>query len=151
MVFVYIIVGLLVVLAFFFVTRKSASHLGGSSFNAGQSSRVGRTTDRQSPAKTAAPANPFRSTSIVPCEHACSAVQAIAGQRFLDSQQSVPKVPLPACNAVQCDCRYARHDDRRDDDGDRRHPSALQSELYNETGKSNRRRQQGGRRITDLS
>ncbi|MEM6582342.1 MAG: hypothetical protein AAF699_13760 [Pseudomonadota bacterium] len=152
MVLASIIVGLLVLVAVFFFSRKSATNPGVQDANTGRAASVGRKAHNKSPRKASPPpASPFRSTSIVPGANACSAVTAIAEQRYLDSEQSVPKVPLPECDAARCDCRYARHEDRRDTDGDRRHPSGLQSELYETAGNANRRNQKSGRRNTDLS
>lgn len=144
-----IIVGLLVVVAFFFFARRSATNPGVPAATTGRSSSVGRKAQAKKSSKVSAPANPFRSTSIVPGTNACSAVTAIADQRYLDSEQSVPKVPLPECDVSQCDCRYARHEDRRDIDEDRRHPAGLQSELYETSGNKNRRAQKSGRRDSD--
>ena len=104
----------------------------------------------QKPAKKAlAPRNPWRASSITSGDNACAAAQAIAGKRFLDSEKSIPVLPLPDCDAASCQCKYARHEDRRDASEDRRSPSALHSALYDQTGKVNRRQRKRGRRKTD--
>jgi hypothetical protein len=35
----------------------------------------------------------------------------IAGRRFLASE--APNLPLPGCNATECDCHFIHHNDRR--------------------------------------
>lgn len=54
----------------------------------------------------------FHGVSVKPGLHACKAVQALAGQRFLP--QETPAMPLPGCDQVECRCSYAHHGDRRD-------------------------------------
>ncbi len=108
---------------------------------------------RSAPAKTrraaVSPRNPWRGTSIVHDDTACDAVKNISGKRFLDTDRVTPAIPLPGCDAAQCNCRYERHEDRRDTADDRRAPNALQSNLYADSGKANRRLRKRGRRKTD--
>jgi len=94
--------------------------------------------------------NRFRATSIAPGAGACGAVLEISGKRFLDVDKAVPKLPLSDCDAVKCRCKYARHEDRREDQEGRRHPRSLQSELYDRTSGNNRRGNKRGRRKTDI-
>lgn len=102
-----------------------------------------------SPKTTAAPSNPYRASSIVFDDSACDAVKAIGDKRFLDTDRDIPVLPLEGCTAAKCQCTYAHHDDRRETSEDRRHPSGLQSELYDRSGEPNRREKKRGRRKTD--
>jgi len=95
------------------------------------------------------PRNPYRCTSIVAGDGACAAVKAIGNTRFLQVERKVPTLPLPTCDAAQCNCKYAHHEDRRESQDDRRHPAALQTELYDKSGNQNRRDRKRGRRKTD--
>lgn len=104
-----------------------------------------------SPKTPQAPANPYRASSIIFDENACEAVKAIGDKRFLDADRDIPVLPVTGCTAAKCTCRYAHHDDRRESSEDRRHPSGLQSELYDRSGKPNRREHRRGRRKTDFS
>lgn len=94
------------------------------------------------------PRNPWRATSVVHDHPACKAVMQINNQRFLDTKKKL-LLPLPDCDASTCSCKYVCHDDRRQYDEDRRHPAALKSELYTETGETNRRQKKRGRRKGD--
>jgi hypothetical protein len=96
-----------------------------------------------------APRHPYRATSIVFDDAACDAVKALGRKRFLDRDRDVPKLPLKDCSNSQCSCKYAHHDDRRDSSEDRRHPSALKSELYERGSDPNRRQKKRGRRKSD--
>jgi len=98
---------------------------------------------------TPQPRNPYRCTSIVAGDGACGAVKAIGNKRFLQVDRQVPTLPLPACDVAQCNCRYAHHEDRRESQEDRRHPAALQTELYDKSGNENRRGRRRGRRKND--
>ena len=138
-------IGVLALLAICFVVikRKSASKNPGTlGFNGGNPLK-------SSTRKTIAPRNPWRATSIVHDENACNAVKAIGGKRFFDAERNIPKIPLPTCDATRCNCKFARHEDRRDSSEDRRMPNALHAELYDRTGKGNRRNRKRGRRKTD--
>ena len=53
----------------------------------------------------------FHAVSVKPGAYACSAANNIAGQRFLASQ--APSLPLPECDASECDCHFVHHNDRR--------------------------------------
>lgn len=61
----------------------------------------------------------YHAVSVKHGANACAAVSKISGQRFLASQ--APDLPLPGCDADQCDCRFIHHDDRRSGK-DRRSP-----------------------------
>ena len=53
----------------------------------------------------------YHAVSVKPGAYACSAANQIAGQRFLASE--APTLPLPDCDAAECDCHFIHHDDRR--------------------------------------
>ena len=93
---------------------------------------------------------PYRGTAIVFDEGACDAAKALKDKRFLVSERDTPMLPLPACDAASCNCRYKHYDDRREDDHDRRHTAALRTEFYEDTGNQNRRVKKRGRRKTDI-
>lgn len=56
--------------------------------------------------------NPWHAVALVPGTHACAAVKALAGKRFLSSE-SPPTVPLKDCPMATCTCRYRHYNDRR--------------------------------------
>lgn len=58
--------------------------------------------------------NRYQAVTIVYASKCCTAVKALAGQRFLAC--SAPSLPLPACSlSNQCKCSFQKYDDRRDD------------------------------------
>jgi len=114
--------------------------------------RRNKRTTTPSRALAHAPDNhPWRATSIIFDDDACAAVKAIGRHRFLDAERDVPQLPVPGCDVAKCRCRYAHHEDRRKDNEDRRHPAALHTELYEASGKHNRREGRRGRRKNDWS
>ena len=138
-------IGGLVLLAILFVAmkRKSATeNLGTLGFN-------GINSLEKTKRKAVTPRSPWRATSITHDENACEEVKAITGRRFLDSERNIPQLPLPKCDADRCNCKYARHEDRRDVTEDRRMPNGLQAQLHTRTGEDNRRTRKRGRRNTD--
>jgi hypothetical protein len=46
--------------------------------------------------------------------NACSVVKSLLNVRFLDLDNVVPTIPVSGCNAEFCNCKFARHADRRD-------------------------------------
>lgn len=94
--------------------------------------------------------SPYRATSIVNSGNSCSAVKRLLNLRFLDLDKRIPAIPVVGCNIGYCNCAYAHHADRRDNDKDRRTLHALSSDLYQGSGKINRRKSKGGRRKNDL-
>jgi len=94
--------------------------------------------------------SPYRSTSIVNGGSTCSAVKRLLHVRFLDLDNRLPALPVAGCNLGYCNCGYAHHADRRESEMDRRSPHTLTSELYDRSGKINRRVSKGGRRKGDL-
>ncbi len=61
----------------------------------------------------------YHAVSVKPGAYACSAANDIAGQRFLASE--APSLPLPDCDAAECECHFTHHNDRRSGK-DRRSP-----------------------------
>ncbi len=92
---------------------------------------------------------PYRGISIAFDERACDAVKAIGGRRFLVTEGDAPMLPLPSCDASRCNCKYRHHDDRREEQHDRRLTVALRTDLYEDSGNENRRANKRGRRKSD--
>jgi hypothetical protein len=134
----FVIVATLLILAM----RKTFSSPGTLGFNGGN---VVRKSKKNSPVAR----NPNRAASIVFDVNACDALKAVGSRRFLDTERNLPVVPLPGCSVAKCNCKYAHYEDRRDSDEDQRLPSALLSQLYESTGKANRRQRKRGRRKSD--
>ena len=63
----------------------------------------------------------YHAVSIKFSANACNAAKAMAGRRFLAS--AAPRIPLPDCDALECNCQFVHHDDRRSGK-DRRSPFA---------------------------
>ena len=55
--------------------------------------------------------SPYHAVSITFDKHACPAAKEMAGRRFLST--AAPKLPLPECSALQCNCTFKHHGDRR--------------------------------------
>jgi hypothetical protein len=89
---------------------------------AGDTARTAAVPHRPSPAPSRQPApagslkrqlvRKFHGVTLKPGPHACAAVQALAGQRFLPHE--APTTPLPGCDQAKCLCGYGHHGDRRD-------------------------------------
>jgi len=61
----------------------------------------------------------FHAVSIKYSGKACKAAMEMSGRRFLAT--AAPRLPLPECDILGCNCRFAHHDDRRSHK-DRRSP-----------------------------
>ena len=61
----------------------------------------------------------FHAVSIKLSGQSCQAAKALSGRRFLAT--AAPKLPLPNCDVLDCNCRFVHHDDRRSNK-DRRSP-----------------------------
>ena len=61
----------------------------------------------------------FHAVSIKYSGKACKPAMELSGRRFLAT--AAPKLPLPECDILECNCRFAHHDDRRSQK-DRRSP-----------------------------
>lgn len=53
----------------------------------------------------------YHAVSVKPGAYACAAANEVAGQRFLATE--APSLPLPDCDAAECDCHFIHHNDRR--------------------------------------
>jgi hypothetical protein len=89
-----------------------------------------------------ATAHDFPSVSIKFGPSACQSVKDLTDKRFLADE--APSVPLINCNSANCTCKFVHHEIRREQDEDRRAPSALRTSLYDTSGNPERRH--GGRR-----
>ena len=87
----------------------------------------------------------YRGCTIQLGKGACESAEKLKNKRFL--QKDVPKLPLPECGRLQCDCRYQHHEDRRHQDDDRRLPGATATEIFPHSAKE--RRGVKGRRAGD--
>lgn len=81
---------------------------------------------RKSVVEQAAPKRPagaassaYHAVSIKLSPVACKAAKDMAGRRFLST--AAPKLPLPDCDVLDCNCRFLHHKDRRSGK-DRRSP-----------------------------
>ena len=54
---------------------------------------------------------PFAAVSIRGPDTACCRAKELADERFLSAK--APELPLPGCDAAQCDCYFVHYDDRR--------------------------------------
>ncbi len=108
------------------------------------------TTKTRTAAKPKPPQqNRYKATSITCGENCCAAVQAIKDKRFLVLDKDIPPIPLPNCDAKKCTCIYAHHEDRREEDNDRRGPRGLRTDLHSHAMEETERRTKRGRRKTD--
>ncbi|MEP7247899.1 MAG: hypothetical protein ABI885_30010 [Gammaproteobacteria bacterium] len=97
-----------------------------------------RASRAPAPARSAA----YHAVAVVAGTDACKPAQALRGKRML-SQES-PPIPLPDCTKPEsCQCRFAKFNDRRQED-DRRDILSF-SRFY----PGMERRRTGGRRATD--
>ena len=92
--------------------------------------------------KSMATDNSYAAVSIRCGTDSCESAQTLAGQRFLVNE--APTFPLPGCDRSNCSCKYVRHTARRGNDGDRRAPSSLKTNLFEDSGNVERRK--AGRR-----
>jgi len=94
------------------------------------------------------PASRYSSVSLMLSKNCCSSAQNMAGARFL--KKEAPQLPLANCTTTPCKCGFIRHEDRREEDEDRRAIHGLRAELHAlHTGQE--RRQRRGRRAYDLA
>lgn len=68
---------------------------------------------------TGAASSAYHAVSIKLSPVACQAAKDMAGRRFLST--AAPKLPLPDCDVLDCNCRFLHHKDRRSGK-DRRSP-----------------------------
>ncbi len=85
-------------------------------------------------------AHRWHAVTIATGVHACTAVEACKGKRFLS--RDAPRLPLPDCTAPECHCIYRHYPDRRK--AERRG-----DELARPAPRGENRRLGHGRRMTD--
>lgn len=91
------LIAIVLLIALFVFVRKRAA------------SEAGRTAPR--PAYTKPADTTFHAVSLRYAANACAAAKAMDGRRFLAG--AAPKLPLPDCDAPECQCKFKHHDDRR--------------------------------------
>jgi hypothetical protein len=111
-------------------------------------SRTTRARKASAPKQGTSPGSPFRAVSINPGVQCCAAARALEGKYYLVELDEIPELPLPACNAARCGCRYNHHADRRSPEDDRRSAASLRTELHAQGGNIEQRTNHG-RRTTD--
>ncbi len=75
---------------------------------------TGRVAARKPQAGNTGPTSLYRGVQIVTAEAGCCrAARILVGQRFLFDE--IPRLPLDACDARDCQCSYKFFDDRRTD------------------------------------
>ncbi len=88
----------------------------------------------------------FHAVSIRFESNACKAARAMEGRRFLSN--AAPRLPLPECDVLDCNCRFIHHKDRRTG-RDRRSPFGPGG-MGGGTGRFEQEQRKGGdRRKTD--
>lgn len=88
----------------------------------------------------------YRGVEVIPHPSGhCGAVEKIAGQRLLADE--APVLPLPDCDAEECNCRYAQYKDRRLDA--RRDADVGISNVASSMGIDSGRAEEPGRRAVD--
>ena len=135
---VYVIIGLLSVLAVFLVLRQSLQ-------KPNKGTIAGAERLHSAPKPISSPKSPYRAISIVCGQNACAAVKAIGGKRFLVEDNDVPILPLTQCEAEKCACKYIHHEDQRED-GDRRTISGMSTEVHLQKGNTEQRKKRGRRK-----
>ena len=85
----------------------------------------------------------FHAVSIRPPVAGCVAVEAISEKRFLSA--AAPSLPLDACTASSCNCRYVHHTDRRGFLENRRADQPVEEDFLGLIGGLNRRVAKGRR------
>ena len=84
--------------------------------------RVRRITDDDKPAPASGSESgnsTYHAASLKISGKGCDAAMAMTGRRFLST--AAPKLPLPDCDVLDCNCRFVHHKDRRSGK-DRRSP-----------------------------
>ena len=131
--------------AFFFLRKKQPAN------NSKRKQRRTRTAKTVTAKQSAEPAKmAYAANAIIPGPNACEAASALEGERFLSKDS--PILPLDTCTDVaNCECKYQHFEDRRTNDGDRRAPGALITQLYAQGDDKPERRDKRGRRKSDWS
>lgn len=90
--------------------------------------------------------NHYHAVSIKYDSSACEAAKAMDGRRFLSN--AAPRLPLPDCDVLECNCRFAHHRDRRTGK-DRRSPFGAAGFGGGTGSFEKERREKAGRRQED--
>jgi hypothetical protein len=90
-----LLVLLLLLLVWLFIRRRQP-----------RQSKAPRTSVRTKNATTE-----YHAVSIKFSNNACEPAQQLEGRRFLSS--AAPRLPLPECDVLECNCRFVHHKDRR--------------------------------------
>jgi len=85
--------------------------------------------------------NPYHAVGIEPGSACCKAVAGLKGRRYLSA--AAPEIPLPACDAASCHCRYVHFEDRREGEDRRERTMDARGHLLPD------RRRNMGNRATD--
>jgi len=136
---VFLVIGVVVLVAVALVLRSNL-RASNKKINAGPAKP--RSSEKSRPTSK----NRYKATSIQCGENSCAAVQAIKDKRFLVVNKDIPPIPLPNCDVKKCTCVYAHHEDRRDQDDDRRGPRGLRSDLHAHALEVDRREKRGRRK-----
>lgn len=93
----------------------------------------------QSAVQTSSKKSAYHAVSIKIAGNACQAAREMEGLRILSS--AAPRLPLPDCDALDCSCRFAHHEDRRARQ-DRRSPFGPRG-IGGSTGRYSQEQRQG--------
>lgn len=104
--FIALVLFVLVVAALVFLSRGRRRNSGSVPSAAGASAKL---TD----------GSKFHAVSLNTGSNACQEARTTEGTRYLAG--SAPRLPLPGCDAADCQCSFVHHTDRRGSD-DRRTP-----------------------------
>ena len=88
----------------------------------------------------------YHAVSIRYDSSACEAAKAMDGRRFLS--EAAPRLPLPDCDVLECNCRFTHHKDRRTGK-DRRSPFSAAGYGGGTGSFEKERREKAGRRQED--
>ena len=88
----------------------------------------------------------YHAVSIKYDSSACEAAKAMDGRRFLSN--AAPRLPLPECDVLECNCRFTHHKDRRTGK-DRRSPFSAAGYGGGTGSFEKERREKAGRRQED--
>jgi hypothetical protein len=140
----FLFIGIVAVVVVALVLRSNGKAAGKTKAASVPKARTARTRTAEQ-ARSPATSN-YKATSITCGENACAAVRAIKDKRFLVKDKDIPPIPVPGCDAKKCTCIYAHHEDRREEDNDRRGPRGLRSDLHSFAMGAERRTKRGRRK-----
>lgn len=88
-------------------------------------------TARQARTSSTRESTRFASVTLRCDRHACASAQSMRGKAFLASE--APTLPLTACDATHCQCKYAKTSDRRATEGRRAMDLGIQPVIFDGT------------------